>query len=59
MQTDLNTFIVEQEARFITGVQEIIDDTWAKYVSTIESMGVEGYVRVHQQAYDRWFEAGQ
>ncbi|MGO4936293.1 extracellular solute-binding protein [Fundicoccus sp. Sow4_H7] len=59
MQTDLNTFIVEQEARFITGVQEINDDTWAKYVSTIESMGIEDYVRVHQQAYDRWFEAGQ
>ncbi|UUX35047.1 extracellular solute-binding protein [Fundicoccus culcitae] len=59
MQTDLNTFIVEQEARFITGVQEINDDTWAQYVNTINSMGIDDYVMVHQQAYDRWVQAGE
>lgn len=50
--TDLKTYVEEMEAKFITGVASL--DEWDKYVETIESMGIEEYVAIHQQAYDRW-----
>jgi len=50
--TDLKTYVEQMEAKFITGVEPI--ENWDKYVQTIESMGVEDYVAIHQQAYDRW-----
>ncbi|MHC5268318.1 type 2 periplasmic-binding domain-containing protein [Enterococcus sp. LJL98] len=50
--TDLQTYTEEMEAKFITGVTSF--DEWDKYVKTIESMGVEEYIQVYQDAYDRW-----
>ena len=50
--TDLKTYVEQMEAKFITGVEPI--ENWDKYVKTIEGMGVNEYVEVYQQAYDRW-----
>lgn len=50
--TDLQTYIEQMEAKFITGVEPL--DNWDKYVKTIQSMGVDEYVKVYQTAYDRW-----
>jgi len=52
--TDLQTYIEQMEAKFITGVEKLDDAGWDKYVETIKSMGVEDYVKVYQQVYDRW-----
>ncbi|MGX7031066.1 extracellular solute-binding protein [Vagococcus zengguangii] len=51
-QTDLQTYIEQMEAKFITGVEPL--SNWDKYVKTIESMGVDKYVEVYQQAVDRY-----
>lgn len=50
--TDLTTYVEQMEAKFITGVEPL--SNWDKFVSTIESMGIEEYVEVYQTAYDRW-----
>ncbi|MGO4938022.1 extracellular solute-binding protein [Fundicoccus sp. Sow4_H7] len=52
--TDLATFVTEMEAKFITGVEELNDDTWQNYLNIIDSMGVEEYIQIYQDAYDRW-----
>jgi len=59
IEVDLDTFIRNSEAQFITGQTELTDESWNEYVSTIENMGVEEYVEVYQAAYDRWESAGE
>lgn len=49
---DLQTYVEQQEAKFITGVEPL--SNWDKYVKTIDSMNVKEYVKVYQAAYDRW-----
>lgn len=50
--TDLQTYVEQMEAKFITGVEPL--ENWDKFVSTINSMGVDDYVKVYQEAYDTW-----
>ncbi len=52
IQQDLNSYVEQMEARFITGVEPL--SNWDDYVQTIESMNLEEYVQIHQEAYDRW-----
>lgn len=51
-KTDLDTYVEQMEAKFITGVESF--DNWDKYVKTIESMNLKEYVKIYQDAYDRW-----
>ena len=50
--TDLETYVEQMEAKFITGVEPL--SNWDDYVKTIESMNVKDYVKIYQDAYDRW-----
>lgn len=59
IKVDLETFVVENEAQFITGAKEINDDTWNEYITTLKNIGVERFEEIHQSAYDRWVEAGE
>lgn len=59
IEVDLQTFVRNSEAQFITGQLELSDEEWNKYVQTIEGMGLENYVQVYQDAYDRWAESGE
>lgn len=59
IKVDLETYIVESEAAFITGNREINDETWAEYIETLEKIGVRRIEEIHQAAYDRWVEAGE
>nr|WP_302470572.1 extracellular solute-binding protein [Vagococcus proximus] len=52
VRTDLQTYVEQMEAKFITGVEPL--ENWDKFVSTINSMGVDDYVKVYQEAYDTW-----
>lgn len=59
IQVDLETYVVESEAAFITGNRELNDETWAEYIDTLEQIGVRRLEEIHQDAYDRWVEAGE
>ncbi|WP_461224868.1 extracellular solute-binding protein [Lacticaseibacillus suihuaensis] len=52
---DLKTFVQQSEAKFITGVTPLSE--WDNYVKTIKGMNVDKYVKVYQDAYDRWNNA--
>lgn len=50
--TDITLYVEQMEAKFITGIESL--DNWDNYVKTLKSMGVDNYIKVHQQAYNRW-----
>ncbi|MCM2677968.1 hypothetical protein [Alkalicoccobacillus plakortidis] len=52
IEVDLQSYVEQLEARFITGVEPM--SNWDKYVETIESMNIEQYIDIYQEAYDRW-----
>ncbi|WP_242697970.1 extracellular solute-binding protein [Bacillus sp. SD088] len=55
IQVDLESYVEQMEAKFVTGVEPLAN--WDKYVKTIENMQIEEYVKIHQDAYDRWKES--
>ncbi|MEF3310157.1 extracellular solute-binding protein [Paenibacillus sp. GYB004] len=50
--SDIQTYITEMEAKFITGAVSFSE--WDKYVTTVKNMGVADYLKVYKAAYDRY-----
>jgi len=53
--TEIETYIYEMEAKFISGVVDI-ETGWDTYVKTLDQMGLQDVMKVYQAAYDRWCE---
>ena len=53
IETDLNSYKQTMESKMIIGDLDI-DATWDEYVAGIRSRGLERYLEILQQAYDRW-----
>ena len=51
--TDINTYVDQMRAQFITGVSDL-DRDWAEYERTINAMGIQEVIRIIQASYDRW-----
>ena len=49
--SDIETVCMEYIAKFITGDKSL--DEYDEMVSTIESMNIDGYLEIRQEAYDR------
>lgn len=54
MVTDIDTYTKTAIAQFITGSVEINDSTWADFVGTVNSMGLDRVLELKQAGYDRW-----
>jgi len=54
IQTDLETFLIEAEARFITGGEPINDETWASFQEMLERLRIQELVDLYQVVFDRW-----
>jgi putative aldouronate transport system substrate-binding protein len=52
IESDLNTYIEQMEAKFITGAEAFTK--WDDYVKTIERMGLNELIDIYQVAYDTW-----
>ncbi len=52
LQADILTYVEQMEARFIIGNESL--DNYEQFVKTLEQMKVDEYVKIHQDAYDRW-----
>ena len=50
--TDINAYITESTAKFITGEADIAAE-WDNYIAELESMGLQDVIDVYQAAYDR------
>nr|WP_150960057.1 extracellular solute-binding protein [Aneurinibacillus sp. XH2] len=49
---DITSYVNEAEAKFINGSMPFSE--WDNYVKTVEKMGLEEYMRVYKQAYERY-----
>lgn len=59
IEADLNSFLQEMEAQFISGQRPINDDTWAELQATLETFRAPRLVEIYQVVYDRWSSSGQ
>ncbi|UOQ91891.1 extracellular solute-binding protein [Halobacillus shinanisalinarum] len=50
--SDLETYVVQMEAKFITGQKPLSD--WGSYVKTIKDMNVDQLVDIYSEAYKRY-----
>lgn len=51
IMTDVQTYIDEMTAAFVTGKQDFSE--WDDYKKTIEKMGLQDYLKIAQETYDR------
>ena len=51
IMTDIQTYINEMNAGFITGKQDFSE--WEDYKKTLDKMGLQDYLKIAQEAYDR------
>jgi putative aldouronate transport system substrate-binding protein len=55
IEVDIDNFIQEMDARFITGDRDIRQDReWDSYIAEINRMGIDEVIRIRQAAYDKW-----
>lgn len=55
IRATLKTYVKESMIRFITRDMDL-DTEWDKYVEELNNIGVEKFVTVCQQAYDRMYK---
>lgn len=53
ISTDLNNYVEEMKAKWITGASDIEKD-WEDYKSRLKEMNVERYVQIYQEGYERY-----
>lgn len=52
LQTDINTYVTEMLAKFVTGNVPFTE--WDKYTATLQKMGLDEYMKIYKAAYDRY-----
>jgi|GEM_PF-2172815 len=52
---DINTHFTSTIAQWLIGETQLNDATWAAYLNTLESLGINTLVQNHQAAVDRFF----
>ncbi|HOJ10263.1 MAG TPA: extracellular solute-binding protein [Clostridiales bacterium] len=57
LKTDITKFVEQERAKFATGDNSF--DNWNNYIKSLESMKVDEYIKLHQQAYDRFMKGGK
>ncbi len=53
--TDIDTLVTSQTMSWIVGEAELTDESWAKFVSDIQNLGLEDCKSVYQAALDRYY----
>lgn len=56
IMADINTYVAEMALKFVTGVEELSDSSYAAYVENIKGMDLQGAMDAQQAAYDRYME---
>jgi putative aldouronate transport system substrate-binding protein len=53
LQTNLQNYVVQANAEFVTGQRDINDDAaWAAYLADIDNLGLAHYLELYQIGYD-------
>lgn len=53
MKTDIINYVDEMKAKWVTGQADVEAD-WSAYVDRLNKMGLEDYVKIYSDAYDRY-----
>ena len=53
LQTNLNSYVTQNQLAFITGTKNI-DTGWDAYVKGLDSTGMTRYLQIQQQSYDKY-----
>lgn len=56
IMADINTYVAEMALKFVTGVEELSESSYAAYVENIKGMDLQGAMDAQQAAYDRYME---
>lgn len=56
IMADINTYVAEMALKFVTGVEELSESSYAAYVENIKGMDLRGAMDAQQAAYDRYME---
>lgn len=54
IMANVNTYISEMRLKFITGATELTDATWADYINTLKTYGLDRAIEITQDAYERY-----
>ncbi len=54
--SDLNVKVQESVVQWITGAEELNDDTWNEYLDQMDQIGWARFLEIVQDAYGRWLE---
>lgn len=52
IETDLETYVEQMEAKFIVGDTPI--SQWDEYIKTVQKIGADDLVKIYQTAFERW-----
>ena len=52
LQTDINTFMTESYASFI--LNGVTDASWDDFQKTLGDLGVDEYLKIYQDSYNRY-----
>jgi putative aldouronate transport system substrate-binding protein len=53
VQTNVENFVVQAAAEFVTGVRDIeSDEDWAEFQQNLTDLGADRYVEIYQEAWD-------
>ncbi|MCD0443140.1 hypothetical protein LO763_05790 [Glycomyces sp. A-F 0318] len=53
IQTNVENFVVQASAEFVTGVRDIdSDEDWAEFQQNLTDLGADRYVEIYQEAWD-------
>ncbi|ADI13061.1 extracellular solute-binding protein family 1 [Streptomyces bingchenggensis BCW-1] len=52
LQTNIGTFVQQSAVQFITG-KKSLDSDWDSYVKDLDKLGLERFLEIYQQSYDK------
>ena len=58
LETDIDTYKDETITKFLTGVSDLNDDTWAEFQNGLKAMGIEKCLAIRNAAVQRAYERG-
>jgi putative aldouronate transport system substrate-binding protein len=55
LRTDINEYVSQMFARWVVGENDV-DEGWDDYLTTLNRMGLDRYIEIHQEAYDSYYQ---
>lgn len=54
-KADIDTYVKDKLSQWVTGAEELNDETWNAYIKQLQDMNVDKLTEVYQAAVNRWY----